>query len=84
MPSDKQVLIAKIHALPVERIAEVEDFVDLVATKARRLSALERLLAVAPALVAAGAPPLTEEKIDAEVKAVRAARRAPGSDADCS
>ncbi|MGD9881843.1 MAG: hypothetical protein AB7F22_30790 [Reyranella sp.] len=82
--SDKQVLVARIHALPAERIAEVEDFVDLVATKARRLSALERLLAVAPALEAAGAPRLTEEKIDAEVKAVRAARRAPGSDADCS
>lgn len=84
MPSDMQALIDKIQSLPDERIAEIEDFVDFIASKTRRLNAVERLLAIAPALEAAGAPRLTEEEIDAEVKAVRAERRNPGADADRS
>jgi len=75
MAADRDLLIEKIQALPQERIAEVEDFVDFLAGKARRLGALDRLLAVAPALEAAGAPRLTEEEIEAEVKAARAGRR---------
>lgn len=82
MPSDKQMLIDKIQALPAERIAEVEDFVDFLAGKARRLEALDRLLAIAPALEAAGAPRLTEEEIASEVKAARAARRDRSAGAD--
>jgi hypothetical protein len=82
MPADTQALIEKIQALPAERIAEVEDFVDFLATKARRLAALDRLLAIAPALEAAGAPPMTEEEIAAEVDAVRAARRSRSAGAD--
>ncbi|MDP1839308.1 MAG: hypothetical protein Q8L19_12480 [Reyranella sp.] len=84
MPSDKQILIEKIQALPAERIAEIEDFVDFIAGKTRRLEAVDRLLAVAPALEAAGAPRLSEEEIDAEVKAVRAARRNRSAGADRS
>ena len=30
MPPDTQALIEKIRALPAERIAEVEDFVDFI------------------------------------------------------
>ena len=82
MPPDTQALIEKIQALPAERISEVEDFVDFLATKTRRLTALDRLLAIAPALEAAGAPPITEEEIAAEVEAVRAARRSRSSGAD--
>jgi hypothetical protein len=84
MPSDKQALIDKIQALPAEQVAEVEDFVDFLAGKTRRLEAIDRLLAIAPALEAAGAPRLTEEEIGAEVKAVRAARRTRGAGADRS
>jgi hypothetical protein len=84
MPSDKQALIDKIQALPAEQIAEVEDFVDFLAGKTRRLEAVDRLLAIVPALEAAGAPRLTEEEIGAEVKAVRAARRTRGGGADGS
>lgn len=84
MSSDKQALIDKIQALPAEQIAEVEDFVDFLAGKTRRLEAIDRLLAIAPALEAAGAPRLSEEEIDAEVKAVRAARRIRGAGADRS
>jgi hypothetical protein len=84
MPVDTQALIEKIRALPDDRIAEVEDFVDFIATKARRLDALDRLLAIAPALEAAGAPTITEGEIAAEVKAVRATRRSRSAGADCS
>ncbi len=76
MTANAQVLIEKIQALPPERLGEVEDFVDFLAAKTRRLRALDRLLAIAPALAATGAPPITEDEIQAEVEAVRTARRA--------
>lgn len=78
-----QALMEKIQALPPERLSEVEDFVDFLAAKARREAALDRLFAVAPALEAAGAPPITEDEIQAEVDAVRAERRR-GAGADRS
>lgn len=84
MPGDTEVLMAKIKALPADRLAEVEDFVDFLATQTRRLTALDRLLAIAPALEAAGAPPMTEEQVAAEVKAARAARRNRRAGADRS
>jgi len=71
MPSP-QILLDKIQALPPGRLWEVEDFVDFLSAKSRRLAALDRLLAVAPALEAAGAPAISEEEIQAEVDAVRA------------
>jgi hypothetical protein len=60
MAADKALLMEKIKALSKKRIAEVEDFVDSLAGKVRRLDTLDRLLATAPALVAAGASRLTE------------------------
>ena len=71
---DTQALMDKITALPAERLAEVEDFVDFLTAKTRRQAALDRLLAIAPALEAAGAPPLTDEAITAEVAAARRSR----------
>lgn len=79
-----QALIEKIQALPPERLGEVEDFVDFLAGKTRRLAALDRLLAIAPALEEASVPPMTEDEIQAEVDAVRAARRARSGGADRS
>ncbi len=76
MTANAQVLIEKIQALPPERLSEVADFVDFLAAKTRRLRALDRLLAIAPALAATGAPPITEDEFQAEVEAVRTARRA--------
>ena len=80
--SKAQAILEKIRALPPEQFGEVEDFVDFLAAKARRRAGLDRLLAIAPALEAAGVPPMTEEEIQAEVDAVRAARRARGRGAD--
>lgn len=76
MAVDTKALIEKIEALPAERIVEVEDFVEFLSAKARREAALDRLLGVAPAIEAAGAPPITEDEIMAEVKLVRAGRKA--------
>jgi hypothetical protein len=42
------------------------------------------LLAIAPALETVGIPPMTEDEIQAEVDAVRAARRARNIGADRS
>jgi hypothetical protein len=81
---DTQELLRKIQALPPERLSEVEDFVDFLSAKSRRRAALDQLLAIAPALEAAGAPPLTEDDIQAEVDAVRNARRNRGAGADRS
>ena len=72
----EQILMSKIRTLSPQQVAEVEDFVEFLVTKTRKRSALDRLLAVAPALEAAGAQPMSEEEIAAEVDAVRAERRA--------
>lgn len=72
----KKALLEKIEALTPEQVAEVENFLEFVAAKARKRAAMDRLLEIAPALEAAGAPPMTEEEIMDEVRAVRAERKA--------
>lgn len=84
MPADVQTLVDKIQSLPADRRAEVEDFVDFLASRTRRLAALDRLLAIAPALEAAGAAPMTEDEIAAEVAAARADRHRRSAGADRS
>ncbi len=74
MPSP-QMLLEKLQALPPERLGEVEDFIDFLSAKSKRLAALDRLLAIAPLLAADDEPPMTEDEIQAEVDAVRAAAR---------
>jgi hypothetical protein len=76
MSSNEQALFEKLKALPPQQRAEVEDFVDFLAAKARKRAAIDRLLAIAPALEAAGVEPMSDEEINAEVKAARAERRA--------
>ena len=76
MSANDQTLIEKLKALPPDKRAEVEDFVDFLAAKATRLAAIDQLLSIAPTLEAAGIPPLSEEENAAEIKAVRAERRA--------
>jgi hypothetical protein len=84
----EQLLISKLRTLSPQQVAEVEDFVEFLAGKARKRAAFDRLLAIAPALEAAGVAPMTEAEIAAEVQAVRDQRRArqaaKGSGADRS
>ncbi len=76
MSSNEQMLFEKLKALPPQQRAEVEDFVDFLTAKARKRAAIDRLLAIAPALEAASVEPMSEEEIAAEIKAARAERRA--------
>ena len=50
MPANAQALMEKIQALPIERIAEVEDFVDFIASREQ-----DRALAKAAAAASAAA-----------------------------
>ena len=81
-----KVLIETLKSLPAQQRAEVEDFVEFLAAKAKKRAAWDRLLAIAPALEAAGVEPMSEEEVAAEIKAARAERRArmraaePGAD----
>jgi hypothetical protein len=54
----------------------VEDFVDFLSVRAKKRAAWDRLLSIAPAVEAAGIPPMLMEEVNAEVKAARAERRA--------
>jgi len=72
----EQSLISKIRTLSPQQLAEVEDFVEFLAAKARKRGALDRLLTIAPALEAAGVAPMSEDEIATEIDAVRAERRA--------
>jgi hypothetical protein len=76
MNAEVEQLIEKLQALPPERRAEVEDFVDFLSAKARKQAAFDRLLSIADQLAATGAPPMTEDQVNAEIKAARAERRA--------
>lgn len=76
MSSNEQVLLEKLKALPPQQRAEVENFVDFLTAKARKRAAIDRLLAIAPALEAAGVEPMSEEEIAAEITAARTARHA--------
>lgn len=86
MSMTDQVLLETLKSLPAQQRAEVEDFVEFLAAKAKKRAAWDRLLAIAPALEAAGVAPMSEEEVAAEIKAARAERRArlqaqePGAD----
>ena len=72
----EQSLISKIKALSPQQVAEVEDLVELMAAKSKKRAAIDRLLAIAPALKAAGVEPMSEDEIAAEVKDACAERYA--------
>lgn len=71
----EQALLSKLRTLSPQQVAEVEDFVEFLSARSRKNAALDRLLAIAPALDAAGVPPMSEEDVAAEIKAARAERR---------
>lgn len=75
----EQALMRKLRELSPQQLSEVQDFVEFLAAKSKRQAAWDRLLAIAPALEAAGVPPRSEEEIEAEIQAVRAERRAKAS-----
>jgi Protein of unknown function (DUF2281) len=70
----EQALLSKIRSLSPQQVAEVEDFVEFLSAKSKKNAALDRLLAIAPALEAAGQAPMSEDEIAAEIAAARAGR----------
>lgn len=72
--NQKRTLIEKLDQLPPERVAEVEDFVDFLASKTRD-KAYGDFLAVAEEVAETDALPMTPEEIEAEIKAYRDERR---------
>ena len=77
-----EVLIEKLKSLPPEQRAEVEDFVDFLKTRRERTrdEAAQRLGEAFARIDALNLPPMSPEDVQAEIDAVRAARR--GRDAD--
>lgn len=72
--NQKRALIAKLDQLPPKRMAEVEDFVDFLASKTRRRAAQAILEGVARA-TKAGSKPMSMDEIQAEIRAYRDERR---------
>lgn len=75
----EQVIVEKLRQLQPQQLAEVEDFVDFLMSRTRKTAALDRLLAIAPALAQAGAEPMSEDEAADLVREVRAARRPQGN-----
>jgi hypothetical protein len=70
-------LILNVQALPPERRAEVEAFVDFLLSKDRKQATVDRLLAIPPALQAAVVKPVTTDESSAEIKAARTRHHSP-------
>ncbi len=70
----EQALLSKIRFLSPQQVAEVEDLVEFLTAKSQKTAALDRLLAIAPTLEAAGHPPMSEDEIAAEIDAARVER----------
>lgn len=73
-PNQTRALLDKLDQLPPERLAEVEDFVEFLASKERN-KAFGDFLAVAGTVAKADIPAMTSEEIEAEIKAYRDERR---------
>ena len=72
--NQKRALIAKLDQLPPKRMAEVEDFVDFLASKVHRRAGKALLEGVARA-TKAGSKPMSMDEIQAEIRAYRDERQ---------
>lgn len=72
----EKALLEKLKALPPERRAEVEDFVDFLKAREERTrdDAAKRLGDAFEKLDALNAPPMSAEEVQAEIDAARAER----------
>ena len=70
-------LLTKLQNLPTQRQAEVESFVEFLASREARAEAAARLGDSLATLDSLGLPALTDEEIAAEIAAARQDRPAP-------
>ena len=71
-------LIRKLQKLPPDRLVEVLDFVEFLAAREERSAAAQRLAESMAKLDALSLPPLSENKVEAEVQAARRDRYSGG------
>jgi hypothetical protein len=78
----EELLLEKLRALPPERRAEVEDFIDFLKLREERArdEASKRLGQAFAKLDALNLPPFTPAEVQAEIKAARVERRAQNAD----
>ena len=69
-------LMQRLKVLPPERVAEVVDFVEFLASRVQRDAAAQRLSDAMARLDALGLPPISNDEIEAEVQAARRERSA--------
>ena len=78
-PITAEVLLAKLKALPPERLGQIADFVDSLATQEQRRQAGEELRAMWARMPQDDLTEAIEQEIVAEVRAVRAEQRKRGA-----
>jgi hypothetical protein len=69
-------LIERLKKLPPERVAEVADFVEFLASREERTAAAQRLTEGLARLDALKLPPVSDDEVEVEVQAARRDRRA--------
>ncbi|MBK9572509.1 MAG: DUF2281 domain-containing protein [Rhodoferax sp.] len=69
-------LLQRLKLLPPERVAEVVDFVEFLASRVQRAAAAQRLTDAMARLDALNLPALSEDEIEDEVQAARLERDA--------
>lgn len=69
-------LMERLKMLPPERVAEVVDFVEFLASRVQRAEAAQRLSDAMARLDALNLPAISDEEIEDEVQAARRARHA--------
>lgn len=69
-------LMQRLKVLPPERVAEVVDFVEFLASRVQRDAAAQRLTDSMARLDALGLPPISDDEIEAELQAARRERSA--------
>lgn len=69
-------LIERLKRLPPNRVAEVVDFVEFLASREERAAASQRLTQGLARLDALKLPEISEDEVEAEVQASRLERRA--------
>ena len=78
-PITAEALLAKLKTLPPDRLGQIADFVDFLATQEHRRQAGEELRAMWARMPQEDLNEAMEQEIVAEVRAVRAARRQRGA-----
>lgn len=69
-------LMQRLKVLPPERVAEVVDFVEFLASRVQRDAAAQRLSDAMARLDALGLPPISDDEIEEEIQAARRERHA--------